>query len=237
VRLEDLNWFDVQGYLEQDDRLMLVLGACEQHAYLSLLTDVRIPLALGDAASQKSGVLLAPPLNFGASPYFLDYPGTISLRVSTLNAVVGDLVDSVYRHGFRKLLFLNGHGGNQGVRELLSEKANQLAGLRISWYAWFDSHSVQAILEKHEIKGYHASWFEAFPFNQVGELPDRSKTPPYVPGLLSAAQAREVYGDGSLGGDYRPDPALLDEIFLAAVADILQLLRFEEESGPSREGS
>jgi len=232
--MENLNWFDVKGYLEQDDRLMLVLGACEQHAYLSLLTDVRIPLALGDAASQQSGVLLAPPLNFGASPYFLDYPGTISLRVSTLNAVVEDLVSSVYRHGFRKLLFLNGHGGNHGVRELLSEQANQRPGLRISWYAWFDSHSVQQILQDHNIKGYHASWFEAFPFNQVSELPDGSKTPPYGPGLLSAPQAREIYGDGSMGGQYRPDPAVLDEIFTTSVEDILHLLRFEEGVDHSR---
>ncbi len=51
MRLEDLNWMDVEKYLAQDDRLMLVLGACEQHAYLSLLTDIKIPLALADSAS------------------------------------------------------------------------------------------------------------------------------------------------------------------------------------------
>jgi creatinine amidohydrolase len=45
MRLEDLNWMDVEKYLAQDDRLILVLGACEQHAYLSLLTDIKIPLA------------------------------------------------------------------------------------------------------------------------------------------------------------------------------------------------
>ncbi len=60
MRSEELNWFDVENYLQQDDRLMLVLGACEQHAYLSLTTDVRIPLALADAAAGKTGVLVAP---------------------------------------------------------------------------------------------------------------------------------------------------------------------------------
>lgn len=236
MRFEDLNWFDVEGYLDHDDRLMLVLGACEQHAYLSLLTDVRIPAALGDTASRQSGVLLAPPLNFGVSPYFLDYPGTISLRVSTLNAVVEDLVTSVYRQGFRRLLFLNGHGGNQGVREVLSELANRLPGLRPAWYSWFDSQSVQTILQEHEIKGFHASWFEAFPFNRVGDLPDRTKTPPYIPGLLGAVQAREIYKDGSMGGDYRPDSGLLDAIFNAAVQDILHLLRFEGAGATSSSG-
>ncbi len=57
MRFEDLNWFDVEQYLKTDDRLLLVLGSCEQHASLSLLTDVKIPMALAEAASQKTGVL------------------------------------------------------------------------------------------------------------------------------------------------------------------------------------
>src|ERR1041384_6831047 len=78
MRLEDLNWTDVEKYLQQEDRLMLVTGATEQHGYLSLLTDIKIPLALADAASQTTGVLVAPPLNFGVSPYLLSYPRTLS---------------------------------------------------------------------------------------------------------------------------------------------------------------
>ena len=42
MRFEDLSWFDIQSYLEKDDRLMFVIGACEQHAYLSLLSDVKV---------------------------------------------------------------------------------------------------------------------------------------------------------------------------------------------------
>ena len=70
MRFEDMNWMDVESYLKQDQRVMLVTGACEQHGYLSLTTDVRIPLALADAASQQTGVLVAPPVSFGLSPYF-----------------------------------------------------------------------------------------------------------------------------------------------------------------------
>jgi creatinine amidohydrolase len=84
MRIEDLNWMDVEEYLRHEDRLILVIGACEQHGYLSLLSDVKIPLALADAAAQKTGVLVAPPLNYGVSPYFIAYPGTFSLRLSTL---------------------------------------------------------------------------------------------------------------------------------------------------------
>ena len=104
MRLEELNWMDVENYLKTDDRIMIVVGATEQHGYLSLLTDVKIPLALADAVSQETGILVAPPLNFGVSPYFLSYPGTISLRLNTFLQVIEDMVRSLYHQGFRRIL-------------------------------------------------------------------------------------------------------------------------------------
>jgi len=226
MRLSDLNWFDVQSYLENDDRIMLIIGSCEQHSYLSLLTDVNIPLALADAASQQSGVLVAPPLNFGASPYFLAYPGTISLRIATLLNALEDIVKSLYGSGFRRIIVLNGHGGNDPVRGRLYEVANELPDLRLTWYAWWQSHSVEVICQKHELKPAHANWLEAFIFNRVTELPQEPKTPPSVPGLISAQEARQVYGDGNFGGAYNVDESIMEEIFLACVADVVHLLRF-----------
>ncbi|OGO63652.1 MAG: hypothetical protein A2Z45_05430 [Chloroflexi bacterium RBG_19FT_COMBO_55_16] len=228
MRLEDLNWFDVESYLQHDDRLILVLGACEQHGYLSLLTDVKIPLALADAASQQSRVLVAPPLNFGASPYFLSYPGTLSLRVSTLLDLVEDLVRSAYGQGFRRLLVLNGHGGNDPARLRLYELANQLPGLRLAWYSWWQSHGVEKVAQNHDLRPTHANWLEAFPFTRVADLPPGEKIPPRVPGLMDAEQARQVYGDGVFGGPYQVDQAIMDELFAAALEDVLQLLRFEQ---------
>ena len=206
---------------------MLVLGACEQHGYLSLLTDAKIPLALADSASQKSGVLVAPPLNFGASPYFLAYPGTISLRIDTLMNVVEDLIRSVYGYGFRRLLLLNGHGGNTPVKARLYEIASELSDTRIAWYNWWESHSVEAIAMQHGLKSYHAGWIEAFNFTRVADLPDGEKIPPHIPGLLGAKEARQVYGDGVFGGPYKVDGVVMHEIFETALGDVLQMLKFE----------
>jgi creatinine amidohydrolase len=227
MRLEDLNWFDVESYLKEDDRLMLIFGACEQHGYLSLLTDVKIPLALADAASKETGVLVAPALNFGVSPYHLGYPGTISIRVTTLLEIVEDIVMSTYDHGFRRILVLNGHEGNESARGRLYELANRFPELRLAWYAWWHSNSVEAIARKHDLCLSHAGWAEAFPFTIVGELPQGSKTPPHVPGLLNAEESRQKYGDGVFGGPYQVDESISQEIFLAAYQDIIQLLHFE----------
>ncbi|NLG73493.1 MAG: creatininase family protein [Chloroflexi bacterium] len=227
MRIDELNWMDVEQYLGQDDRLIFVLGACEQHGYLSLLTDVKIPLALADAAAEQERVLVAPPLNFGSSPYFMGYPGTFSLRLSTLVEVAADLIRSAYGHGFRRILVLNGHGGNEPARSRLYELLNELPGLRLRWYAWWTSHSVEAVARKYELKPAHANWLEAFPFTVVADLPEGEKVPPKIPGLLSAAEARQVYGDGQFGGPYQAPAAVMDEIFQACLEDVLQLLKFE----------
>lgn len=227
MRLEELNWMDVEEYLKHDDRLILVTGATEQHGYLSLLTDIKIPQALADAASQKTNTLVAPPLNFGCSPYFLAYPGTLSLRASTLMDVVEDVVRSAHQTGFKRILVLNGHGGNSPARARLREVANDLPDLRMHWYDWWTSHSVEAVAEKHGIKPMHANWLEAFPFTIVSDLPTEPKAPPKVPDLMDAVTARKLYGDGSFGGPYQASESIMHELFAACLEDVLLLLNFD----------
>jgi len=227
MRFEDLNWMDVEEYLKQDDRLILVIASTEQHAYLSLLTDVRIPQALADVASQSSSILVAPPLNFGCSPYFLAYPGTLSLRVSTLISLVEDLVHSAYQTGFRRILILNGHGGNSPARTKLAEVANGLPDVQLRWYDWWLSHSAEAVAQKYGLKPGHANWLEAFAFTTVSDMPETPKLPPRVPGIMDARTARDVYGDGSFGGPYQADPVVMQDLFAACLEDVLQMLKFE----------
>ena len=228
MRIEELNWMDVEKYLKHDDRLMLVVGACEQHGYLSLLSDVKIPLALADAASKQTGVLVAPPMNFGSSPYFLTYPGTFSLRLSTLMDAVEDILRSAYGQGFKRILVLNGHGGNSGLKVRLTELANEIPDLKMQWYAWWMAHSVEEVALRHEIKPNHANWLEAFPFTIVADLPEGEKIPPHAQSdIMDAQTAREVYGDGSFGGLYRVPQETMQEVFDTALLDVLQLLKFE----------
>lgn len=227
MRFDELNWFDIEKYLAVDNRLMLVIGACEQHGYLSLLTDVKIPLAIADAASELSGVIVAPAVNFGISPYFLAYPGTISLRVQTMMDIVEDILRSIYNQGFRRIIILNGHGGNDGIRGRIYELANELDDLSVRWYAWWQSPSIEEVAIRYDLRPSHANWLEAFPFTRVSEMPDGKKTPPKVPGMVGSAEARAIYGDGVFGGAYSVDDNIMEEIFQAALGDVQNLLRFE----------
>jgi creatinine amidohydrolase len=227
MRFDEMNWFSVEQYLKSDDRLMLVTGACEQHGYLSLLTDAKIPLALAEAASEKTGVLVAPAINFGASPYFLAYPGTISLRITTLLAVVEDIIRSVYQQGFRRVLVLNGHSGNAPVRGLMSELANQMPDMKMNFYSWWMSSTVEAVSQRHGLEPNHANWLEAFPFTVVADLPTGKKSSVELPRILAADQTREMLGDGVYGGHYKVDTKIMDELFEITLGEVLQLLKFE----------
>jgi creatinine amidohydrolase len=226
MRFEDLNWMDVESYLKTDDRLLLVTGACEQHGYLSLLTDSKIPLALATAASQQTGVLVGPALNFGISPYFTTYPGTITLRAQTYLAVISDIVRSLHGYGFRRLLFVNGHGGNAPAQGVLAELVNELPGLQVSWYSWWLAPSTARVAQAAGLAPYHASWSEAFAFCRVADLPDGEKPPASSPRLLNAQETRALYGDGVFGGAYSASETVMQQLFDACVADVVERLSF-----------
>lgn len=226
MRFEEMNWMDIEAYLKKEDRVMVVVGSCEQHGYLSMLTDVKIPLALADAASQATGVLIAPSINYGIAPYFLDYPGTVSLRVETLLHILEDITRSLYRSGFRRILFLNGHGGNAPGMQKVMEMLNDFPGLKAAWYSWWTSHTTEMVARKYSLKPYHASWSENFQFVRVDEVPDLEKTPPAYTGLLNAAETKTVFQDGVFGGRYQATDEVMQDLFNEILKDVLHLLEF-----------
>ncbi len=209
--LQDLNWMDVERYLEQDNRIILITGATEQHAYLSLLTDILIPQRLAIAVSERENVIIAPPLNFGVSEEFAEFPGTISLSQATFDAVLTDVLDSLMLHGFTRFFILNGHGGNR-IPSRLSEL--DMEGLvRITWYDWWRSDAVRAFEQEFGLEMGHANWGENFHFNRITESPTDAKPPVNLDLLNESTSARDVIGDGSFGGEYQVADDLMHILF------------------------
>lgn len=228
MHFEDQNWQQIEAYLQHDDRVMLVLGACEQHSTLSLLTDSKVPLALADAAAKKTKVLIAPPLHFGVSPYFLSYPGTISLRMQTYINVVEDIVRSLHGYGFTRILILNGHGGNTAAKTSLVELVNQLPGLQLRWYAWWLSPAAVQFAQQHQLINAHANWSENFPFTRIENASKQDKPPVvYGPDILGKDLTRQDVGDGSYGGAYQVPDELMQALFDLCLSEVLTLLNFD----------
>src|SRR5512134_763598 len=115
MRIVDMNWMQVEAYLKGDDRCILPIGSVEQHAYLSLGVDAILAEKVALDAAEPTGVPVYPVVSYGITPYFSAFPGTISMRVATALAVARDILDGVKRSGFRRVLIVNGHGGNNPV--------------------------------------------------------------------------------------------------------------------------
>src|SRR5918912_3856741 len=107
MRIRDLNWMQLEEYLDVDDRIVLPLGSTEQHAYLSLETDNILAERVSAEAAEPLGVPVLPVLAYGITPLFAAYPGSPTLRAQTYLAVVRDLLDSLYVQGFRRILLVN----------------------------------------------------------------------------------------------------------------------------------
>lgn len=221
MQLQDLNWMDVDRYLHTDDRIILVTGATEQHAYLSLLTDILIPLRIAQAVAEREQVLIAPPLNFGVSGPLTAFPGTIGLSKQVFDSVLAEIVQSLLYHGFGGFLIVNGHEGNSLPGQL--EDLRMEGHARIIWYDWWTGEASRAFQAKHGLRLDHANWGENFPFNRVCDVPAGEK-PPVNLGYLDTGQTmREVLGDGSFGGLYQVDDALMWELYERVVAEAAEL--------------
>src|SRR5262245_36324173 len=137
VRVRGLNWFQLEEYLRDDDRVVLPIGSTEQHAYLSLETDNILAERVAAEAAEPLGVPVLPVLAYGLTPSFGAYPGSPTLRVATLLAVVEDLLDSLHGQGFRRILILNGHGGNAPADAARREWAAAHEDADVLFHSWW----------------------------------------------------------------------------------------------------
>lgn len=215
--LSEMNWMDVEEYVKKDDRIVLVTGAVEQHGYLSLNTDTLITYEIAKRAADAEGIVVAPPLAYGISTVFAGYPGTISLSAQTYLGVIQDIITSVHRSGFRKVLILNGHGGNTPMRSVICELADRLDGLTVRAIEWWTHPEIVELAESIAPNPTHANWMENFPFCRTGEVPDTEKEMVDFPYAPSPKQTRELLGDGVFGGPYRAPDEKMQMLFEKAV--------------------
>src|SRR6266403_683056 len=103
MRIGEMNWMMVEEYLKRDDRGVLPLGSTERHA---------------SEAAEPLGVPVFPVLAYGITPYFRAFPGTITLRVETYMSILRDILDTMAEQGFKRILIVNGHGGNTPAQGL-----------------------------------------------------------------------------------------------------------------------
>jgi creatinine amidohydrolase len=110
VWLHELTWEEVASYLRGRDTIIVPFGTTEQHGPAGPLgLDTYVAIGLAEDAAKRADVLVAPPVWYGDSSHHLGFAGTISVKTETLMHIVYDIVRSLARHGFKRILIVNGH--------------------------------------------------------------------------------------------------------------------------------
>jgi creatinine amidohydrolase len=228
VKICEMNWFQVEDYLRHDDRAVLPLGSTEQHCYLSLSVDNILSERVAVEAAEPLGVPVFPVLSYGITPYFMAYPGTVSLRLSTYAAVVTDILDSLYRSGFRKIFLCNGHGGNSPAQTQAIEWMGNHPGARVRFHNWWNAPKTFAKVQEIDTVASHASWMENFPWTRLANLRLPEDKKPMIDleqmRILDPIAVRHYLGDGNFGGVYQRSDAEMLAIWTAAVNETRELI-------------
>lgn len=228
MRIADMDWRTVEDWVRHDDRCIIPLGSTEQHAGLSLATDAINAERLAAEAAEPLGVPVFPVLSYGLTPYFTGFSGTVTLRVATYAAVVRDILDSLKHTGFRRIMLLNGHGGNQPAMAVAREWMMDNPDARVCFHDWWRAPLTAAAIQAIDPVAGHASWMENFPWTRLAE---REPTPGEKPmvdiarlGTLPPFEVRLMLDDGNFGGRYyRGDDEMLT-IWDVAVRETRALL-------------
>ena len=228
MRIRDMNWMQVEDYLKRDDRAVIPLGSTEQHAQLSLMVDCILSERVAVDAAEPLGIPVFPPVNYGITPYFKGYPGTISMRLETLVAVFRDVFDSLKRAGFRRIMVVNGHGGNAPVATLAQDWMSENEGVTVRFHNWYNAPETWKKVQEIDPAASHASWMENFPWTRLenAATPAGAKDMVDIPRmmLMGPAEIRSYIGDGNMGGVYEKPDDVMMALWQTAVEETRALL-------------
>lgn len=226
--IAQMNWMQVEEFLKSDDRCVLPLGSTEQHGYLSLCVDNILPEKLASDAAAPLGIPVFPVQPYGLTPYFRGYPGSMTLRLGTYIAVVRDLLDSLHEQGFRRILIVNGHGGNSPAQGLAGEWMADHPDTQVRFHNWWNAPKVWAQVQATDTNASHASWMENFPWTRLEGvvLPDEEKAAVDLDRLrlLPPKALRDYLDEGNYGGRFQRPDTDMQAIWDIAVQETRELL-------------
>jgi creatinine amidohydrolase/Fe(II)-dependent formamide hydrolase-like protein len=236
--LHKSTWTEIEDYLKRSTTVVIPIGSNEQHGPTGLLgTDWMCPeIIAGEAQKASPTLLVAPTFNIGMAQHHLGFPGTIALRPSTFMAAIGDWVRSLAAHGFTRLYFLNGHGGNVATieaafSEIYAEAsyAGRPRGFACKLTNWWDLKGVMRVATRQFPTGHgsHATPSE-IAITQWA-YPDAVKAYDYAPVIAPTGPIREAadfrarYPDGRMGSDPgQATPETGGELVAAAAAALIE---------------
>ncbi len=216
------SWPEVEDYLTRSRGIIFPIGSTEQHGPTGLIgTDAICAEAVAKGVGEATGALIGPTINVGMALHHLAFPGSVSLRPSTLIALIQDYVKPLARSGFERFYFINGHGGNVAtMKAAFSETYAAIADanlpnapkVRCKVANWYQSKAVTELASQlyGDQEGSHATPSEVAltQFVYPEAVKQAALSPAVAPtgrSIYSATDFRAFYTDGRMGSN--PDLA------------------------------
>jgi creatinine amidohydrolase len=236
--LQHQTWQEVEQYLTHSKGIILPIGSTEQHGPNGLIgTDAICAEVLAKAAGETANAMVGPTIGVGIAVHHMGFAGSMTVRPSTLIAIIHDYVLSLSRHGFRRFFFINGHGGNIAtVQASFSEIYAEFEGavglrrddeLRCRLGNWWDGKVMHDLAKElfGDDEGSHATASEVAVTQYV--LPDAIKhaqmDPPRAPSgrFHGPADYRRRFPDGRIGSNPgRATPEAGKRLYDAAIPEL-----------------
>jgi creatinine amidohydrolase len=217
MQLHLSTWNEIELYLERSTAIVIPIGSTEQHGPTGFIgTDALCPEVIAKAAGDEADILVGPTFNVGIAQHHMGFPGSMTLRPSTMIASIVDWVNSLTHHGFTRIYFFNGHGGN-------------IATINAAFAEIYAQSSLGTAVGKSDVKCKLKNWWEYKPvFDACMQLygkshgshatpsevavtyfayPDHLKNTPLDPkiaprgGFTDADNYRKNFPDGRIGSD------------------------------------
>jgi creatinine amidohydrolase len=217
MQLQLQTWQEVEAYLQSSRGIILPIGSTEQHGPTGLIgTDAICAEVIARGVGEATGALVAPTIAVGMAQHHMGFAGSMTLRPSTLIAVLQDVVESLVRHGFERFYFLNGHGGN--IATLAAAFSEIYAARSLSTAAtappvkcrlknWWQNHETFALARElyGDAEGNHATPSEVAvtQFAYPEAVKSAPLDPPVAPrgDFADAADYRRKFPDGRIGSN------------------------------------
>lgn len=215
MRLQVSTWPEIEAYLKKSQGIIVPIGSTEQHGPTGLVgTDAITAEEIAWEAGKRGDILVAPTFNVGSAQHHMAFPGTITLRPSTMVAAISDWVLSLAAHGFNRIYFLNGHGGNVApiatafsdiyARRALDGTDENFRMVQRNWWDMPAAEKLDAELYpvgagRHVTAGEVSVTFAAYP-----EKEDRRELDPKIApvGVITDKDHyRQQFPDGRIGSD------------------------------------
>lgn len=224
MRLHLSTWPQVEEYLTRSRGIIFPIGSTEQHGPNGLIgTDAICAEVVAKGVCDATGALMGPTINVGMALHHMAFPGSVSLRPSTLIALIQDYVKPLARSGFERFYFINGHGGNvASLKAAFSETYAAIIDanlpnadrIRCKVANWYQGKDVQALAQQlyGDQEGSHATpsevaltqfvYPEAFPdLSDDGSAPLSPAVAPAGRSIYNATDFRRFYADGRMGSN------------------------------------